>query len=96
MTTMICKASSVPFFTAGKTYEVDYSSTTEGLMTDNDGNQLLYWRDHAEFVSSAKAQVQAWQAEWQNCPTSHWGDAIGWHTAEEIARRLDELITKET
>jgi len=96
MTAMICKASSVPFFTAGKTYEVDYSSTTEGLMTDNDGNQLLYWRDHAEFVPSAQARVQAWQAEWHSSRHQHWGDSIDWTTAEEIARRLDEPVTKET
>lgn len=43
----------------------------------------------------AVVQVQAWQDEWHKAERSHWGDQIGWHTAFEIARRLDAIERHE-
>ncbi len=40
-------------------------------------------------------QVQNWHLEWLNADEPHWGDHIVWHTADEIARRLDQLQAPE-
>lgn len=40
---------------------------------------------------NAFERVKRWQKEWLGGGKApHWGDAIVWTTAEEIARRLDE------
>lgn len=36
-------------------------------------------------------QVEAWHKEWLDSDAAHWGDRIDWNTADEIARRLDEV-----
>ena len=40
-------------------------------------------------------QVEVWHKEWLLSTEPHWGDRINWTTADEIARRLDDLAAPE-
>lgn len=44
---------------------------------------------------TATQQVKAWREQWRAMANeTHWGDNIDWRSAEEIARRLDEIPTE--
>lgn len=46
-------------------------------------------------MKTATELVEQWHLEWVTSPDAHWGDKISWHTANEIAQRIDEANSEQ-